>query len=398
MTQCYDFDRVHPRRHTDCVKYDCAQERMGKEELIPLWVADMDFALPQEILDDLHRRIDHGIFGYTMAGNAYAEAIDHWFSTRHGYHVPASWIVGVTGVVEALTLAVLSFSDKGDRILIQEPVYHPFRELIESNERICINAPLIEQAQNWYFDLEAFEKAIIEHQVKVFILCNPHNPVGRVWTRSELEDLTQICLRHKVLILSDEIHCDFAWGDNRVTSVATLDEAVLEHALIFTSPTKTFNIAGLKAAQVFIPNETLRSAFQKTQHALGASAANLMGLTATISCYTKGAPWLDALLEYLEASIAYTKAYIAEHIPYARATHIQGTYLLWVDFSGYELSKEELNELIVEKAGVWLNAGSIFSVDTPLYQRINLACPRATLQKGLEALAKAFSEVSVSTS
>lgn len=390
MAGQYDFDQVVDRRGTSCIKYDFGMKRMGRDDLLPLWVADMDFRLPQEILDDLHARIEHGIFGYTDPTDEYYQALDRWFFDHHNYHVQPEWVTVGCGVVFALAVAVRAFSKPGDAILIQQPVYYPFKEVIETNERICVNCQLQHDNGSWNIDFEAFERSIIEHNVKVFILCNPHNPVGRVWLKEELERLADICMKHNVVILSDEIHCDFVWKGHTFVSMLTLDQHYKDNLVVFTSPSKTFNIAGLQPANILIPHEGLRAKYRASNDASGYSQGNVMGMSALVSCYTKGDSWVKEMKAYIEGNIAYAQEFFKTELPQACVTDIQGTYLLWVDFSAYGLSVEELDDLVVDKAHLWLDSGAIFGEATAHFQRFNLACPRSILEQALTQLRDAF--------
>ncbi len=390
MGKNYDFDARVDRRHTSCLKYDFGMKRKGREDLLPLWVADMDFALPEEILEEFRRRIDHGIFGYTDPDEEYYRALDHWFYSRHGYHVDPEWVTVGCGVVYGLATGVRAFTQEGDAILIQQPVYYPFREVIEDNGRVFINSQLCYREGRYTIDFEDFERKIVENGVKAFILCNPHNPVGRVWTREELMRLGDICLAHGVVILSDEIHCDFVYGNSRFTSFLTLGEKYRGNLAVYTSPSKTFNVAGFQPANILIPNEKLREAYRRANAGAGYSQGNVMGQMAVKACYTKGGAWADELVEYIWGNFGYVRDFVKENLPKARLVEPEGTYLAWIDFSGYGFTDQELEHVMTEEARLWLDSGKIFGPETAQFERFNLACPRATLEKAFGQLKEAI--------
>ncbi|KSV58024.1 MalY/PatB family protein [Acetivibrio ethanolgignens] len=390
MSGKYNFDENINRRGTSCLKYDFGMKRKGREDLLPLWVADMDFKLQDEILEDFHKRIDHGIFGYTDPDEEYYAALDRWFSVHHGYHIEPETVTVGCGVVYGLATGVKAFTEVGDSIIIQQPVYYPFREVIEDNGRRFINNQLHYENGRYTIDFEDFEQKIINNNVKVFILCNPHNPVGRVWTKEELERLGDICLKHNVIIMDDEIHCDFSFPGYKVTSFMTLDKKYQENLVLYTSPSKTFNVAGLQPANIIIKNEKLRAKYRKANAATGYSQGNIMGMLAVKSVYTKGDEWVKELVEYITGNMQYFKEFVKENFPKAHFVEPEGTYLLWVDFSGYGFTDEELDHIMVEEARLWLDSGKIFGPATAQFERFNVACPRATVEQALKQLKAAI--------
>lgn len=390
MSGKYNFDENINRRGTSCLKYDFGMKRKGREDLLPLWVADMDFKLQDEILEDFHKRIDHGIFGYTDPDEEYYAALDRWFSVHHGYHIEPETVTVGCGVVYGLATGVKAFTEVGDSIIIQQPVYYPFREVIEDNGRRFINNQLHYENGRYTIDFEDFEQKIINNNVKVFILCNPHNPVGRVWTKEELERLGDICLKHNVIIMDDEIHCDFSFPGYKVTSFMTLDKKYQENLVLYTSPSKTFNVAGLQPANIIIKNEKLRAKYRKANAAAGYSQGNIMGMLAVKSVYTKGDEWVKELVEYITGNMQYFKEFVKENFPKAHFVEPEGTYLLWVDFSGYGFTDEELDHIMVEEARLWLDSGKIFGPATAQFERFNVACPRATVEQALKQLKAAI--------
>lgn len=386
----YNFDEMVDRRGTSCLKYDFGMKRKGRDDLMPLWVADMDFRLPDEVLEELHKRIDHGIFGYTDLDEGYYEAVDRWFSAHHGYHVAPEALTVGCGVVYGLATGVRAFTDEGDAILIQQPVYYPFREVIEDNGRIFVNNQLHYENGKYSIDFEDFEQKIVEHHVKVFILCNPHNPVGRVWTLEELERLGDICLRHDVVIMDDEIHCDFVFPGHAFTSFMAMDSKYQKNLVLYTSPSKTFNVAGLQPANIIIPNEDLRNAYRKANTAAGYSQGNVMGMAAVKAVYTKGDEWVKELVAYITGNMEYIREFVTANFPNAQFVEPEGTYLIWIDFSGYGYTDEELEHIMVEEAKLWLDCGSVFGPATAQFERFNIACPRATVVQAFEQLKTAI--------
>lgn len=388
----YDFDSVIDRRNTSSLKYDFGKERKDREDLLPLWVADMDFSLPSEVLNDITKRVNHGIFGYTDPMDDYYEIIQNWYKDQYGFEIQKDWILVTPGVVFALVLAIRAYTKEGDAVLIQQPVYYPFAECIIDNNRKLINNQLHYECGKYTIDFEDFEKKIVENEVKLFFLCNPHNPVGRVWTKQELLKIGQICIKHGVIIVADEIHADFVYGDRKHVVFASLSDEVKENCIICSSPSKTFNIAGLQLSNILIPNKRLYHLFQQEIGKVGYSQINTLGLIATKSVYTKGYEWYVELKEYLWNNYIFAKKFIDDFIPGIRVVEPEGTYLLWLDCSGLGLTEEELEDVITNKAKLWLDGGAIFGRETGLFQRINYACPRSILEQALVQLKNAINQ------
>lgn len=386
----YNFDQIIDRKNTSCLKYDFGMQRKGRTDLLPMWVADMDFALPDEILADFHKRIDHGIFGYTDPDAEYYAALDRWFSVHHGYHIQPEWVTLGCGVVYGLATGVKAFTEPGDAVLIQQPVYYPFREVIEDNGRKFVNSQLHYENGKYTIDFTDFEQKIEDNNVKVFLLCSPHNPAGRVWTKEELTRMGDICLKHNVIILDDEIHCDFVYAPHHFTSFLALDEKYRNNLVVFNSPSKTFNVAGLQPGNIIIPDENLRKRYRKANAAAGYSQGSIMGQVAVKSCYTKGDEWVKELVEYIAGNIAWVRDFVKENFPKATFVEPEGTYLVWIDFSGYGLSDDELEHLVVDEAKLWLDSGKIFGPATAQFERFNMACPRSTVEKAFQQLKDAL--------
>ena len=385
-----NFDEIIDRRGTSCLKYDFAAERGYPTDILPFWVADMDFRAPQPVLDELSRRVAHGIFGYTDPKAAYKDVLIDWFRSHHDWTPSAEALVITPGVVFALCTAIRAFTQPGDGVLIQQPVYYPFTESITDNGRRLVNSPLKEQDGHYVIDFADFEEKIVTGNVKLFLLCSPHNPVGRVWSREELLHLADICERHDVLIVADEIHHEFVRPGYKHTVLASLSPKIAQRVITCTAPSKTFNLAGLQLSNIFIENSSLRRKFKHELAAAGYSQPNSLGLFAAQAAYAHGEEWLCELRTYLESNYQKTKAYLQQELPQVRLIEPEGTYLLWLDFSAYGLTDDELDERIIHKAKLWLDSGHIFGPAGQGFQRINIACPWHTLKQGLEQLASAF--------
>lgn len=389
----YDFDRIIDRTNTGCLKYDFKAARGKAEDLLPLWVADMDFSLPQEVLDALKKRVDHGIFGYTQPLDPYYSAVLDWIEKHQHWRPERSWLVTTPGVVFALACAVRAFTEPGDAVLIQQPVYYPFKNVIVDNDRKLVNAPLVYEDGAYSIDFDGFEAAIVDNGIKLFILCNPHNPASRVWTRSELEHLARICKAHGVTVVSDEIHADFIWGEREFTSFGSLGSDVAGDFVVCTAPSKSFNIAGLQISNIFIPNPELRRRFKAARGATGYDEPSVMGLVATEACYTVGAEWFEQVSSYIWSNICFMRDYLSEHAPQLHMVECQGTYLTWVDCRALGLDAAGIRELVEDKARLWLDLGDMFGEDGTGFIRFNVACPRATLERALRQLTDAVNEL-----
>ena len=385
----FDFDKVIDRRGTNCLKYDFAVERGRKEDILPLWVADMDFQTAPGIQERLRAAVDHGIFGYSDGKPDYFAAVSSWYREKFGWETKEEWLIKTPGVVFALAAAVRAFTEKGDRVLIQQPVYYPFSEVIRDNGRVLINSPLKQVNGRYEMDFEDMERKITENQVKLFLLCSPHNPVGRVWTEEELKKAGELCVKHGVLVVSDEIHSDFTYPGVAHHVFAGLSPEFARISVTCTAPSKTFNIAGLQVSNIFIPDPELRARFQKAVDAAGYSQVNLLGLLACQAAYETGEEWLSAVKEYIYGNLCFLREYLKENLPEIRLVEPEGTYLVWLDFGALGLTEEQRQELIEEKAGLWLDSGAMFGPDGEGFERVNIACPRETLQKALDQLAAA---------
>ena len=386
----YDFDRVIDRRGTDCAKFDFAVEHGLPADVLPLWVADMDFQAPPEVLDALRKSVDHGIFGYTGQKGDYFDIVRGWFQRRFHWHTESEWIVPTPGVVFALATAVRGLTEPGDAVLIQPPVYPPFFRVVKANDRRLVECPLVLNNGHYEVDFDAFEQAVSDNDVKMFILCSPHNPTGRVWTAEELRRMGEICRRHDVIVVSDEIHCDFSWPEHPHTPFIEAIPEMAERAVVCTAPSKTFNLAGLQASNVFIPGKDLRERFRAELGRTGWGGLNGMGQAACKAAYTHGDQWLDALKDYLRGNVAFMRDYLRDNLPMLKLIEPEGTYLVWVDFSALNMTPEQLHDLVADKARLWLDDGGIFGAQGAQFQRFVLACPRSVLKEALDRLKAAI--------
>jgi len=386
----YDFNTVVDRHNTSSIKTDLAVARGKPADVLSLWVADMDFPTAPEILEALHDRVNHGIFGYSVPGQEFYDVVKKWQKSQHDFDVERSHIVTTPGVVFAISCAIKAFTKEGEAVIIQTPVYYPFKNMIEANNRRLVTSSLFEKEGKWQIDFEDFEKKIVDNQVKLFILCSPHNPVGRVWTKSELEALSEICLRHNVIVFADEIHNDFVFEPNKHTVFSTISKEAAWNSVISTSASKTFNLAGLQFSINFIQNPELKRKFHDERVKTGYDEPSLLGFVATQAAYKNGEPWLRALKKHLKENLDFLRTFLAERLPKVRLIEPEGTYLIWLDFSAYGYLDDELDNIIVNKAKVWLDRGTMFGKEGDNYQRINIATPRPVLEEALERIAKYF--------
>ncbi len=386
----YDFNHITDRHGTNAVKLDLAVPRGKPADVLSLWVADMDFPTSPAILEALHKKIDHGIFGYSCLDESFHKALADWMKNEHNFTFDRRELITTPGVVFAIASAIKAFTKEGESVLIQTPVYYPFKNMIEANNRRTVTSSLFEKDGKWQIDFEDFEKKIIENDVKLFILCSPHNPVSRVWTREELSRMAEICLRHKVIVFADEIHNDFVYQPNVHTVFSTLSSQVAENSIVSMSPSKTFNLAGLQFSTNFIKNPALRAKFKAERDKTGYDEPSLMGIVAARAAYENGKPWLDALKKHLLSNIDFVRTYLKNKLPLVRLIEPEGTFLLWLDFSAYGLEDGELDNIIVNKAKVWLDRGTMFGSEGEFYQRINIATPQALLKEALDRIAGAL--------
>ena len=389
----YNFNTVIDRHGTNCIKTDLAVIRGKPADVLSLWVADMDFPTSPAILEALHNKVDHGIFGYSCLDDDFFAALKNWMQTEHDFSPERRDLVTTPGVVFGISCAIKAFTNEGDAVIIQTPVYYPFKNMIELNNRKLVTSSLYEENGKYYIDFEDFEKKIIENNVKLFILCSPHNPVSRVWTREELQKLSDICLRNNVIVFADEIHNDFVYAPNKHTVFSNLSPEAAENSIISMSVSKTFNLAGLQFSTNFIKNPVLRKKFRDEKDKTGYDEPSLMGLTAALAAYKNGKPWLLDLHKHLKENIDFVRSFLAKKLPEVRLIEPEGTFLLWLDFSKLGLSDSEIDDIIVNKAKVWLDRGTMFGPEGEYYQRINVATPQPVLEEALNRIAGAFKEI-----
>ena len=387
-----NFDRVVDRRNTRCLKFDFAVKRGYPEDVLPLWVADMDFRTSSYVEDALAELTRHNIYGYTntQAGDGFFEAVSGWMKRYHHWHVDQTWHVKTPGVCFAIAAAIRAFTQPDDAVIIQQPVYYPFERLIRINGRKAVSSDLVQGPDGRYtMDPDDFEQKIIRNNVKLFILCSPHNPVGRVWTAEELRKIGRICGKHHVTVFSDEIHFDFAWqGEHHVFQ--EVEEAFRDFTVTATSPSKTFNLAGLQQSNIFIPNPQLRCLFRREVDRTGYDEPTSFGIAAAQAAYENGDEWYTAMKTYVADNLDFACRFTREHLPGVTLRKPEGTYLAWLDFRSFGLRPAELEEIIVQRARLWLDSGSIFGKAGEGFQRINAACPRSTLLEALERLEHAI--------
>ena len=380
----YDFDKRIDRKDNNAVKW----EKCNEKNLLPMWVADMDFETAPEILDAMQKKLDQKIFGYTSRPASYYESAVKWTKEIHGFDMEAEKLEHSPGVVPSLSMLIRLSTNLGDKVIVQAPVYPPFFRVVEKNNRELLINNLIEENGIYKIDFQDFEEKAKDEKAKFFILCNPHNPVGRVWKKEELERLADICLRNNVRILSDDIWRDITYKGYKYIPISSLSKEAKDITITCFSATKTFNIAGLQGSFVYFPRHEEQQKFNNELDILGIKENTPFNLVAIETAFRKGKNWYYALLEYLEKNIDFTEEYIRKNLPEVSFRRPEGTYLLWLDFRKLNITKNQLEDLVKNKAGVILNSGCTFSEDCGLFQRINIACPRYILEEGLERLTK----------
>ncbi|RKQ29581.1 MalY/PatB family protein [Oceanobacillus halophilus] len=382
------FDEVHDRLNTRSMKWDMRHLVFESEDVLPMWVADMDFKAPKEVNEALIKRAEHGIYGYTAVDNEVKDSIVNWVKTRHNWGINREWLSFSKGVVTTLHMAIRAFTEVNDKVLIQTPVYTPFYKVIEAHDRKIVKNPLFKEDNYYKIDFKDFEEKL-KSGVKAFILCSPHNPVGRVWKKEELEEMARLCLKHDVVILSDEIHADLVFNGEKHIPIASLSDEIAANTITCMAPSKTFNLAGLEASYAITTDkekrEKLIDEFNKQGHGNG---LNTMANTALEAAYKYGAPWLNELNSVLEGH----KNYVTEQLENRtdlKVTRSEGTYLLWIDCSALNLNAEELKQFMIHQAKVGLNTGIDYGEEAAQFMRMNIACPRATIEEGVNRIIEA---------
>lgn len=382
------FDELVDRRNTDCLKWDYCKQIFGKDDILPMWVADMDFKSPRPIAQAIIRRAEHGIFGYTEESERLSDAVLGWLKRRHNWEIDSKWLTYSPGVVTSVNTAILAFTEPGDKILMQTPIYYPFYSSIKENERELVTNSLISRNGHYEIDYADLEEKLADN-VRLMIFCSPHNPIGRVWTLDELKEVLRLCRKYNVIVVSDEIHSDLVYTGHKHIPIASLSEELLKNSVTLISPTKTFNIAGLSMSAAIIPDAELRKKFRSTLKKHGAGVLNLFGLEAAIAAYTKCEEWLNELLVYLEDNLNFLIQYFEENIPKIKVIRPEATYLAWLDCTDLPIPGEKLKAFFAHEAGVGLNDGATFGIEGHGFQRINFACPRPVLEEGLERIRNA---------
>lgn len=380
----YDFDEVIPRRHTNSYKWDSAAD----PDVLPMWVADMDFRTAPAIIDALEQRVRHGIFGYTRVPDEYYDVVIDWFDRKHQWRIERDWIIYTSGVVPAISAVIKALTVPGDKVLVQTPVYNCFFSSIRNNGCEIVCNPLCWNGTTYSIDFDDLERKVSDPGVKVMLLCNPHNPAGRVWTREELLHIGEICFRHEVRIVSDEIHCELVMPGHVYTPFASLSEECLAQSVTCISPSKAFNIAGLQIANIVCADEGLLHRIDKAINVNEVCDVNPFGVLATIAAYNEGEEWLRQLIDYLQGNYLYMKVFCEKNLPEFPIAQLEGTYLVWMDCRKLSMSSEDLEHALKEEAGLWLNAGTMYGEEGEGFMRWNIACPQTLLKEGLEKFCK----------
>ena len=376
----YNFDELISRRGTNSYKWDSAADA----GVLPLWVADMDFRTAPAITEALARRVAHGIFGYTRVPEAYYNAVTGWFARRHGWHFKKEWMIYTSGVVPAVSAIIKALARPGDKVLVQTPVYNCFFSSIRNNGCEAACSPLLRTGDTYRMDFDDLERKAADPAVKLMLLCNPHNPAGRVWTREELTRLGEICLRHDVTVVADEIHCELVFPEYTYTPFASISEEFQRRSVACVSPSKAFNIAGLQIANIVAADDGMRERIDRAININEVCDVNPFGVEATIAAYNEGEEWLTQLIGYLKGNYEFMKDYCAKHLPDFPTAKLEGTYLVWMDCSVLHIPSEELERQLVEQARLWLNAGAMYRSPKEGFMRWNIACPRQRLAEALD--------------
>ena len=387
----YDFDEIVPRKDTDCVKYDNVREIFGTEDIIPMWVADMDWKTPPFIIDAMRKQLDHGVLGYSILSNRWKPAIQSWVSRHYGWDVQPEEIAFVGGIVPAIAFALQCFTKTRDKVLIQLPVYHPYHNVTIELGRTLVTNPLKLVNGQLEIDFEDFEEKVKE--CKLFLLCNPHNPCGRVWSKEELQRMCDICVKNNVLVISDEIHCDMALKGYKHTPFATVSEEAKNNCITFMAASKTFNIAGLKSSYHIIQNEEIRNQYNEFLRKSELDSAHIFATAPVAAAYNEGDEWLQQMLEYVDANIDYMEEYLKRYMPKLGMIRPQASYLVFLDARGLGMPHDKMVEFFIREAKVGMNDGAMFGQGGEGFMRMNLGCPRATLKQALDRIKAAYDRI-----
>ena len=376
----YDFDKITQRRGTNSYKWDSTDDK----EVLPMWVADMDFPTAPCIINALEKRVEHGLFGYTRVPEEYYDAVISWFSRRHQWQIERDWFIYTSGVVPALSAVIKALANEGDNVLTLTPVYNCFFSSIRNNGCKLSSCALKYENNTFSIDFDDLERRAADPKTPLLLLCNPHNPSGRVWTREELQRIGDICIKHNVIVVSDEIHCEIVHPGYKYIPFASISEEFKKHSVTCISPSKAFNIAGLQIANIIVENDEWRQRIDKAININEVCDVNPFGVIATIAAYNEGEEWLNQLLQYIHGNYLFFKDYCEEHLPQLPVAPLEGTYLAWMDCRSLNIPSEELEEELMKKAKLWLNAGSMYGKEGEGFMRWNLACPRQLVKEGLE--------------
>lgn len=385
----YNFDEVIPRRNSNSYKWDSAEQ----EDIIPMWVADMDFRTARPVIDALNKRVQHGIFGYTKVPPAFFESVISWFSRRHDFNFRKEWLLFTTGVVPALSAVIKALTRADDQVIVQGPVYNCFFSSIRNNECQMVSNDLVYQDGEYRIDFDDLEEKARDPKAKLFLLCSPHNPVGRVWTREELTRMGEICIRNNVMVVSDEIHCDLVFPGNRHIPFASISEEFLNHSVTCSSPSKAFNLAGLQVANILTADENVRMRIDRTLNINEVCEISPFAVEGLMAAYNEGEDWLEQLKHYLWENYLVLKNHFSKHLPQLKVLPLEATYLVWVDCTEINQSSESLARTILEKKNVWINEGTLYGSAGENFIRINIACPRVLLEKGLFKIAESLGAI-----
>ncbi|NFV74479.1 pyridoxal phosphate-dependent aminotransferase, partial [Clostridium botulinum] len=380
----YNFDKVVNRDNTNCSKWNFNKETFGYEDIISMWIADMDFETVPEVKEEIINRAHHGIYGYTATTESYYKEVVNWMKKRHGWNIKKEWITNTPGIVMAVNTIVRTFTHSGDKVLLQRPIYYPFFKAINNNGCHIVNNPLKFDGKRYEMDFEDLDNKLSDPRVKIMILCSPHNPTGRVWTKEELVKVGNLCLKHNVLVISDEIHSDLIYKPNKHIPFAAICKEFADISITCTAPSKTFNLAGLQGSNIIISNERLMNEFKIAMENIGLSRLNIFAYIACEAAYKYGEQWVEELIDYLQENKEFAKKFIEEKVPMLKVIEPEGTYLLWIDCRELKMSKEELEEFMLKEAGVAFDEGYIFGEEAIGFERMNIACPREVLKEALE--------------
>ncbi len=386
----YNFNEVIDRRNTASAKWEEIKTKGYPEDTLPMWVADMEFASPPQVTEALRKRIvEHPVYGYAVNTEGYEETVCSWMKRRYSWTIQPQWIVCAPGIVCAIKMAVQAFTEPGDAIIIQKPVYYPFERSIIDNGRTMINSPLKMVNGHYEIDFADFEQKVIENNVKMFIMCTPHNPVGRVWTAEELTKLGNICLKYNVMVIADEIHADFVFAPNKFVPFLSLNKEFEKNTIVCTAPSKTFNVAGIKFSNIIIPDDKTRAGFARQLDICGIGRSNLFGCVATQAAYETGDQWVDDLVAYIKSNIDYVREYLEKEMPSLKLIEPEGLFLIWIDVSALKLTNQELTDFFIQDAHVLIDEGYLFGLEGNDYIRLNIGAPRSMVEDMMQRIKEA---------